>query len=458
MDKQLHNDINRILDQIGVPTEQTPDYPSEETLPSPEKAETIVHVYLMNEQPAKEPMEAPSPQAEDQTSALTPSPTLRTWFLSNKRLSLLVVFCVFSLVAIAVWYLYPLLTASATITIIPVSKQISTMNTVIVVTAQTSTGAQQIPGSILSSVTMSQAKTVVTTGRGHQDAQAAHGLVTFYNAATSGQTITASTLLTGADGVQVITDQDAFVPPAQYPTFGQATISAHAVITGPAGNIRAADIYGPCCRLNISAVNSTFDGGQQARDFQTVTQTDINNAASSLKSSLDQSVQAALKTQVAADQTLITPLSCQQGITPNYRAGAEATQVHVTVSETCIGATYNTESLQRLAAQQIKQQASKQLGKGYLQTGTIESRIIEATPKEHGAITLQVKSTANYTYQFTQEQQRNVKEMIAGKTKAQATSILLQVSGVQSVSLSLSYGEQLPTDPNRIHLAFLITS
>src|SRR5260370_42029891 len=99
-----------------------------------------------------------------------------------------------------------------------------------------------------------------------------------------------------------------------YPTLGQMTVTAHAVIGGPAGNIAAGDIYGPCCRLNVSAVNAPFTGGEEARDYQMVTQQDIDAVVSSLKTSLDQSVQAALQVQVHTDETLITLFPCQQSI------------------------------------------------------------------------------------------------------------------------------------------------
>lgn len=161
---------------------------------------------------------------------------------------------------------------------------------------------------------------------------------------------------------------------------------------------------------------------------------------------------------MAADQTLITPPSCQTSTTPDHQPGTEATQVRVTVSETCTGATYNTERFQRLIKEQINQQAREQRGKGYALTGAIQSRIMKATTQAHGTMLLQVSNTASYAYQFTGVQQQTIKSMIAGKSKAQATSILLQVSGVQSVSFTLSYGEQLSTDPNKIHLAFLMTS
>jgi hypothetical protein len=450
LNKKAKEDIERILAEVDATKLRQDQTTGEAALTEPAepapKRVIDIHVYEL----------AAGEEAQQETDEPAEAAPARR---SRRLVPLLLIggLCFLLVAALVTFVLSPLLFAEATVTIIPASKQISTTSTVIVATGQP-TGAQQIPGSMLSPVSMSQAKTVTTTGKGHQDAQAARGLVTFYNAATSTQTVTAGTLLKGNDGVQIVIDQDAIIPPVSYPTLGQVTVSAHTAITGSAGNIKAGDIYGPCCRLNVSAVNGPFTGGQEERDFSTVTEQDINNAVSSLKSSLNQSIQAALKIQVAADQTLITPVSCQQSVTPDHRVGDEATQVHITVSETCTGATYNTQSFERLLTQHVSQETSRQLGKGYTLTGTIQNTILEVTPKEHGTIILQVRSTASYAYQFTEQQQRNIKAAIAGKTKAQATSILLQVTGVQSVSLSLSAGNQLPTDPGRIHLVFLVTS
>jgi hypothetical protein len=76
----------------------------------------------------------------------------------------------------------------------------------------------------------------------HQSAQAAHGIITFYNAAPYAQIVTAGTLLTEADDVQIVTDTDAVIPAAVYPLFGQSNVQATSIQTGPAGNIRAGDI------------------------------------------------------------------------------------------------------------------------------------------------------------------------------------------------------------------------
>ena len=105
---------------------------------------------------------------------------------------------------------------SATVTIIPISTQITTARTVTTVSSNANAAQQQVPGRLLDMITLSQAKTVPATGRGHQQAQAAHGFITFYNALPAPQTIPAGELLTGADGVGVVTLQDAVIPPERW--------------------------------------------------------------------------------------------------------------------------------------------------------------------------------------------------------------------------------------------------
>ena len=153
------------------------------------------------------------------------------------------ILCIIGISAFVAVHLFPLFAPDATVTIVPVTQQIHT-TTMITVTTEPATGTQ-LQGRVLAAIMMSQARTVATTGKGHQDATVAHGYLTFYNAATSPQTVSAGTLLTGTDGIQVMTEQDATIPAASYPTFGQATVTAQAPSTGPEGNIKAGDITGP---------------------------------------------------------------------------------------------------------------------------------------------------------------------------------------------------------------------
>lgn len=115
------------------------------------------------------------------------------------------------------------------------------------------------------------------------------------------------------------------------------------------------DIYGPCCRVNVSATGSAFVGGQNARTYPMVTRSDITNATNALTTSLVQSVQAALMTQVQADETLIVPVPCTPRVHTIQQVGEEARRVTVQVSETCSEETYSTQAVQDVVSQQVSQ-------------------------------------------------------------------------------------------------------
>jgi hypothetical protein len=423
-------------------------------------APNVVHVHIYDLPPEAEPpivqSDPPTPdQPGQESSSPHEEPAQRTQRRSTTMMwaviGFLLVGAVLTLVSLRP-ILFP--APEATITIVTVSTPIRAATTVTVVTGQ-APKAGQITGRQLAAITMSQQRTIATTGTVHQDAQAAHGLITFYNAATYSQVIPAGTILAGTDGTQIVTEQDATLPAVSYPTLGAMTVAAHALIAGPAGDIAAGDIYGPCCRLNVSAVNSAFSGGQNARSYQTVTQQDISTGAAGLTKSLGQSVQAALQTQVSSDETLITPLPCHQSTTPNHQPGSEATQVTITVSETCTGTTYNTQQYQDQLAQQMDQQAAKQRGQGYQRSGAIQSSIT-TTEQYHNSLTLHVTIAATYAYQMNQDQQQTLAQLVAGKSTTQATTTLLQVPGVQTVAISTNTkNDVLPSDPHQIHVIWL---
>src|SRR3989440_3035038 len=163
----------------------------------------------------------------------------------------------------------PILTQSVTVTIIPKSQAINTTQTLTTVQSR-----------VLPLLTLSKTQTVNATGKRHQDATAALGTVTFYNGLFTSQEVPAGTLLTGADGVQIVTDQAALIPPVTPttpPTDGNATVQAHAVNPGAGGNIAVRDINASCCGTSVIAQNTVpFQGGQDERDYTVVTQRDVN--------------------------------------------------------------------------------------------------------------------------------------------------------------------------------------
>jgi hypothetical protein len=422
-----------------------------------------VHIYDLppgTEEPPAIESDLPAPDQREQESLRTANEQEVAPRRRNRRRTMNILYAVlgFFLVGgvLALVSLRSILfpAPEATITIVTVSKPIRTSSTFTVITGQ-APKATQIAGRQLAAITMSQQKMIATTGTVHQNAQAAHGLVTFYNAATYSQVIPAGTILTGTDGTQIVTEQDAILPAVSYPTLGAMTVAAHALIAGPAGDIIAGDIYGSCCRLNVSAVNSRFIGGQNAISYPTVTTQDISTTAASLSRTVMQSAQAALQTQVSSGEMLITPLPCQQQVTPNHQPGSEAAQVTITVSETCTGTVYNTQQYQNQLTQTMDQQATKQLGQGYRLTGAIQSTIT-TTSQHRNMLTLHVTDAATYAYQISQDQQQELAQLVAGKSTTQATTTLLQVPGLQNVAISTnSKNNVLPSDPRQIHVIWL---
>ena len=375
----------------------------------------------------------------------------------------LLVLCLLAAGAVVVCFLVPCFTASATVTILPVERPISDTTALTVVRGSANPNRHQVPGRRLSALTLSEAQTVPTTGTGHQPAQAAHGMLTFYNASLAMQTISAGTLLVGADGVAVVTEQDAELPAGSLATNGQISVPAHAMIAGSAGNIPAADIYGACCRLDVFVQNrSAFQGGQEARSFPMVTPQDLNGTVAALKASLQESIQAALAVQVHADESLLPPL-CTATVSATPAVGEEASQLRVTVAETCTGLVYNTQALQDLVTRVVTEQALRQWGGGYVLAGRVQARVVKSTSEgdKQGSLTLQVTGRGAWVYQFTQAQLHHLATLIAGKSTREARTILLGVAGVQSVTVQLhgtgvETSTTLPGDPAQIKMGELI--
>ena len=289
-----------------------------------------------------------------------------------------------------------------------------------------------IKGRILPAITMSQTLTQATTGTTYQEARSARGTITFYNAALSPQTIKARTLLTGGDGVQVVTDQAVTVPAVSYPTLGTALVSAHAVQPGPNGNINAGDIYGDCCLLNISAVNAPFTGGEGESTYQSVSKHDIDTVEGYLRTSLTQAVTAALSTQVHNSETLITPPTCQPSITADHQVGDKATHLQVTESLSCIGVTYDRASLEPLMRQVQTHAASRELIEHFRLAGDVHATIQAVTEgSTKGTYQLAVQSTALWVYQFSSASLSSLSANIAGKDTREATQLLLHTPGME---------------------------
>jgi hypothetical protein len=443
-------------------TQSTDNTSLASTVPEPEAAPTRlidIHVYTYDWSLEKETQCVESARAESEAEPEQPEVWNQRTKPLKKRLQcplsplFLVLTALFILMIMAGGLVsFFLFLPTATITVVPKSVQIQTTGTIAVVSGTANGTRDEIPGRMLSSITMSQTHTAATTGRTILPARPGRGTITFYNAALSPQTLVAGTLLSGSSGIQVVTGQDIIVPAATYPTFGEAHVPAHAVQLGEAGNIKAGDIYGPCCLLNIQAVSSAFDGGQAAQDYQSVSKSDIDTTEASLKTELRRRVSAALQTQVQSRDTLLIPPQCSPFMSADHEVGDRATQVQVTVTQSCTGIAYETQAFRQLVTLMQTQEALHEQSEHYSLSGevqtTIPTVILDPTT---GSYRLSVQSRGTWIYQLSQAELSHLAARIAGRSPKQATQLLRLSAGVQDVSLSNIGGATLPSDPQKIH-------
>ncbi len=359
-------------------------------------------------------------------------------------LSVVYLVLLLSILTVQLWLL--LNPPIVTITIVAQSQQI------------TLTGTLQL-GRVIAPITLTQSQTVPTTGKGHRDARSATGFITFFNGQFQSATVPAGTTVTGSDGVAIVTDQTAYIPAERQtipPTLGQATVSAHALTPGVRGNIATGDVNQRCCAPSLLAQNTApFHGGADERDFRTVTTHDLNEVATSLKTTLAQSMQAALQSQVQSGEALLTP-ACPPTVTADHQLGEEAVHLHVTVSETCSAVAYNSQELKGKVTDLLTRQAVQTLGTGYSLLGDIQVTVKQATITHPTTVFLSYVSEGTWVYALTSQEQHRLKELIAGKSKRNALQLLQSLPGIQSASIVWNENTKLPNDINAIHFVILV--
>ena len=319
----------------------------------------------------------------------------------------------------------------------------------------------RIPARQLTPLTLIQSTTAVATGKGHQDAEAAMGTITFFNGLFTSQTIAAGTTLTGSDGVQVVTNQFAVIPAASAstpPAYGQVTVSAHALYPGPQGNISVHDINQTCCLPSVLAQNTNaFRGGQLERDYTVVTSKDIDRGVTGLTTTLIQSAQAAFATQLTTNEALVTP-DCKRTVTSDQQAGAEAAAVTVTVSEQCAAIAFDAAALRERATRMITYELARREGIHYRLLGAVQVSVLHARfiDQKRGIASLTVHMEGMWMYQFSQQEIQRIRQLVAGKTPAQAIRILLGLPGIQRATIEgLGENKNLSRDSSRIQIRIL---
>src|SRR6266487_250188 len=270
----------------------------------------------------------------------------------------------------------PGLTPRASVTLTPAQASLHTSVALTAVTGTPDPTKGQVRARLLSEESPAFTRMVPTSGHGHTRAQAAGGTLTFYNAAPYTQTVAAGTVLTGTDGVQLVTDQAALLPAANLPAVGMATVPAQAVQVGPQGNIAPLDLNGLCCVAGVSVKNTdAFTGGQLARDYPVVAHQDVDTVVTRESIPLTQEAQARLQADVRPGEQLIAPAQCHPGVSTDHPVGSEASHVTITLTLTCQGEVYDQQAVEQLASTALSTQAHATLGTGYSVQGPITTSI-----------------------------------------------------------------------------------
>jgi hypothetical protein len=349
--------------------------------------------------------------------------------------------------------LFPSIT-SATVTITPDSQTFQQPYQIAAVTTLADHGQRQVQARFLSTTTSPRTKTVPATGTGSYPAQHATGTLTFYNALSQEQKVPGGSVFTDDKGVQVISEADATIPPAQPPQEGIVTIQARALLAGAKGNTFQLTATRPCCFPGISVKsNDDFQGGRDAHSYTYVQQSDIEAATSDLTATVLSAGQNALKAQMAPGERLVGDLQCLPDVATDHPAGEQAVKVTVMLQITCTGEVYDLQTAQQLAENLLKADVEKRIGPGYTLLNHIMTTVNSVQKKDaSGTLQLQITASGAWSYQFQNEQKQAFAHLIAGQQANQAVAKLLQQRGVRraKIDLSLAYNNMLPSDPRRI--------
>ena len=200
--------------------------------------------------------------------------------------------------------------------------------------------------------------TTIATGKQYVPSTPATGMITFYNGAIYRQIIPINTILKGADGVSVITDAQATIPPAEQtipPTYGQTSVPAHAVAPGSLGNIQAGDINEACCVTSVIAQNASFHGGRDAYTYTYLSDKDVKNTTAPLLPTLQ------VQTLSMLPNPQLNP-TCTTITTSSPAIGKETVKAVLSITEKCKALSFSVSS----AKYRISLYSRKHFGTGTL--------------------------------------------------------------------------------------------
>ena len=384
---------------------------------------------------------------------------LRTLRLSPLAVSLL--FIVFLVLLGSIWGIAASIAQQVAITITPVSRYVTNDYRLFAAPGKADPSRHLVPARYLPSTALSESETIHATGMGKTSGVQASGILTFYNGLATTQVVAVGTILQNAQGIQVVTNVSAVIPPTNPPYLGSVSIPAHALNAGTSGNIAAGSINQTCCvgDNSITVRNPLpFSGGQDPQPFTFVKQSDITGAADSLERALKPEAQASLQKQVRPNEMVVPSLQCLRKVDANHTANERVTNVQVTVAVTCSEWVFDRDAAHLIASGLLMEDALKRLGTNYALAGNVVTSFQQVILKDakQGIIFLLIRAGGLWVYRFTTAQKRLLARLIADKSQEDARALLLMQGGVSRVTIQAPWWvpwiirDRLPKDVNHI--------
>jgi hypothetical protein len=340
----------------------------------------------------------------------------------------------------------------------PTSQQLSNIYDIEAVTGTPDASQHQVATQmrLISYTTSKKSLTVTATGQGSEGVTKATGTLTFSQA--SGPFVIFAQTFNDFSGVGLATDTSFDIGPGQ-----TVTMPASAAKPGSIGNVPVDDIDGTyhlspgpgSSSIGTIHVENTapFTGGKD-QAYTYVQKSDIDDATTSLLNQLTPAAQAAVQQQLGADEGItVDGMQCKPSTTANHRSGDRASNVTISGSVTCKAEAYNLQAARSMAADLLKSDAASHLGAHYALVGDV----VIGTPQgltvfKPGMVTMSVSAKGLWVYQFSEAQQQQLAQLIAGKPLADAQALLSRQTGVKKVNLTTAggWGSALPTSPNAI--------
>jgi hypothetical protein len=341
--------------------------------------------------------------------------------------------------------------SSPMLTITPASQVVQNPYSIQAVTTGASATQHQVTARLLTA-NPSQQKTVTATGHVKANPAPAKGVVTFTNGSNTPYTYGTTTAIVG-NGVTFYLDAPVTIPPANPGvSFGTATGTVTAATPGSNGNIGPGviNIQGQFITIKNEAA---FTGGQDAKDYHFLQQSDFDNVAGPLKTTVLSQAKSGTQSQIRSTERVARALQCTAPTAtadqPIGDTGVNVTSATVTASASCSQEVYDQQGLQGLVEGLLKAKAgSDPKLAGYALVGSIITETKVQGVDNNNTVTLAVTAKGKWVYQVDKNA---IARLIAGLSAQQASAKLGSQPGIANFSLASGLAT-FPSNPAQISI------